>query len=41
MADDIEQEMQEQLQAQQEALAEIEDALQLGEDEELLVVSAH
>eukprot|EP00884_Botryococcus_braunii_P022904 jgi/Botrbrau1/9298/Bobra.0111s0023.1 len=36
MADDIMQELQGQLEAQEEALAEIEEALKLGEDEDLL-----
>jgi hypothetical protein len=40
MADDIIQEMQGQLQAQQEALAEIEEALKMGEDADLQGVSS-
>lgn len=41
MADDIIQEMQEQLQAQKDALADIEEAIKLGEDADLVGVRDH
>lgn len=41
MADDIIQEMQEQLQAQKAALADIEEAMKLGEDADLVGVRGH